>query len=253
MDTLLHLPYSPWSERARWALDVKRLPHRRETYQPLLGEPALRLRLKRLRGTVTVPVLFTAEGPYTDSFDIAAYAERKGPGPALFPEESGAAIRRWNEFAERGLAAGRALSLARVRERDEALRELVPRPLRSALGRSAVLLARLGVDRTRRKYGAGERALDEHRAVLHDVLVGLRRALAATPAPARGPKTLLGGFSYADITIAQVLAFVSPHRGPYLRLGAANQAAYGDPILAGEFEDLVAWRDELYDVWRAAT
>ena len=62
MPELLGLPYSPWSEKARWALDARRVPYREVTYAPLLGEPALRLKLKRWRGNVTVPVLTDDEG-----------------------------------------------------------------------------------------------------------------------------------------------------------------------------------------------
>jgi len=38
MTELVGIPFSPWSEKARWALDVRRVPYRKVTYAPLLGE-----------------------------------------------------------------------------------------------------------------------------------------------------------------------------------------------------------------------
>src|SRR5215470_17956798 len=121
MNTLLHLPYSPWSERARWALDARQVPYRRVTYQPLIGEPRLRLQLRKLRGTVSVPVLFTdRRGVLADSFDIACFADAHGAsnGVRLFPgdADSDAKIARYNQASERALAAGRVLALRRVLE-----------------------------------------------------------------------------------------------------------------------------------------
>jgi glutathione S-transferase len=250
MNTLLHLPYSPWSEKARWALDARRVEHRRRTYQPLIGEPGLRVALRQWRGRVSVPVLFTDAGPIPDSFAIAHFADQHGDGPSLFPAGSDALIASYNRDSERGLAAGRVLSLARVRVNDAALLELVPRPMRK-LGPAAVVIARFGVDRTLRKYGGHEVGAAEARATLREVLGRMRQDLAAAPAAADGgPKTLLGRFSYADVTMAQVLVFVAPPSRDYVRIGTGNRAAFADAELATEFADLVAWRDALYAHYR---
>jgi glutathione S-transferase len=104
----------------------------------------------------------------------------------------------------------------------------------------------MGVDRTRRKYGADRRADGESRAVLREVLDGLRRDLAAAPAAGGEPRTLLGRFSYADVAMAQVLVFVAPPAREYVKIGAGNRHAFADPALAAEYADLVAWRDALY-------
>jgi glutathione S-transferase len=247
MNTLLHLPYSPWSERARWALDVRRVPHRLVTYQPLLGEPRLRVALRRLRGNVSVPVLFT-DAPdarvLADSFAIARFADAHGYGPRLFPGDAAgdAAIVRYNEASERALAAGRVLALRRVLASDAALMELVPRALGRPLGRAAIALSRFGIERTLRKYAAADRASADALATLREVLTELRTNLAPSG------KTLLGRFSYADITMAQTLVFVSPPetKAGHLRIAPANRAAFTDAALASEFADLVAWRDALY-------
>src|SRR5688572_15609277 len=109
--TLLHLPYSPWSERARWALDAKDVTYIPRRYQPVVGEPALRLQLGRQlgrwRGPVSVPILFTATGPLTDSLDIARWADAHGSGPALFPTGADDTIAAWCRRSDDALAAGR--------------------------------------------------------------------------------------------------------------------------------------------------
>lgn len=234
---LLHIPYSPWSEKARWALDARGLQYRSRYYQPLLGEPELRWRLKKLRGPVSVPVLFDNGTPIPDSFAIAKFAATQGAGPELVPDEQ--VIADWNAVSERGLAAGRALSLARVLQDPRALSELVPKSLRSALGPVAVKVASAGVRRTLKKYGATGKNLDEQQATLVDALDRLRAAVI-------GRDTVLAqGFSYADITMAQVLCYVHPPTSG-LRLGEGNRAAFADPALAERYPELIVWRDRLY-------
>src|SRR5689334_3306739 len=126
MTELLGLVFSPWTEKARWALDVRRVPYRFRHYEPLIGEPALRLKLRRLTGRVTVPVLTAGDGRVVaDSADIARWADGRGEGPLLFPPEHEAAIAGFVALSERALAAGRALSLRRMLADDEALAEMV--------------------------------------------------------------------------------------------------------------------------------
>jgi glutathione S-transferase len=47
MRKLVALHYSPWSEKARWALDHHGVAYRYEEYKILLGEPKLRLATKK--------------------------------------------------------------------------------------------------------------------------------------------------------------------------------------------------------------
>lgn len=171
MPELLGLPYSPWTEKARFSLDARRVPYTFRHYQPLVGEPALRIKLRRPLGRVTVPVLTTGDGRVlADSMDIARWGDGRGEGPRLFPQEHEGAIARLVALSERGLAAGRALSLARMLDDDEALAEVLPRRLRGALGRAGVQVARVGIARTRRKYGADRADVETHLRALTDVL-----------------------------------------------------------------------------------
>lgn len=243
--TLLHLPYSPWSERARWALDVRGVDYRSQIYAPLLGEPALRKALGKWKGPVSVPVLLSAEGPVPDSWEIARYAESHGSGLSLFPPSELEQIRQWHQRSERGLAAGRALSLRRVAAADDALLELVPRKLRR-LGPIARGIAATGVARTLRKYGANGESQAAHEAAFIAELEALRAGLSS------GRGTLLEEFSFADISMAQVLMFVAPPESEHVRIGRATRRVFGDPALAARYADLIAWRDELYRKHRGA-
>jgi glutathione S-transferase len=247
VNELLGLPFSPWSEKAKWALDARRVPYRFRIYQPLIGEPALRIKTGRWRSNVTVPVLVDEHGTvYDDSSRIARFADAHGGGPTLFPNGSEAAIEHWIEVGERALDAGRALSLERTLKDDEALTELLPRGLRRPLGRFGPRAAALGVMRTLRKYGARARSLDAHRETTRAALGELRGALEKSTT---SPKTLLGAFTFADIAAAQMLAFVTPPRFG-LMVGKANRRSFTDPELARDYIDLIEWRDALYDAHR---
>lgn len=232
---LISLPFSPWSEQARWALEARGIAYTKQRYEPLIGEVGLRRTTGIWRGAVSVPAMLLEDEVLTDSWDIAKWAARHGDGPNLLPDE--AAVASWRERGQRGLSAGRALSLARVVEDSDALRELTPKPLRRFGGLSRAL-TRAGVRRTQRKYGCKGELL-AHDATLRSVLNELREAL-------RREGYVLGEFSYADITASQMLAFVKPHAGKFLRLGEANRRVYGDVELAKDYPDLVEWRDTLY-------
>jgi glutathione S-transferase len=85
MLTLVGEYFSPWTEKARWALDHHRLEYRYREHVPLLGEALLRVRADRLTGRVSVPLLITDTGPILDSFAIAQHADRIGRGARLSP------------------------------------------------------------------------------------------------------------------------------------------------------------------------
>jgi len=246
MNQLTGLPYSPWSEKAKWALDARHVPYRFHHYQPLIGEPALRFKTGRWRGNVTVPVMVCDAGKvYDDSAAIARFADEHGEGPTLFPREHEAAIAHWIDLGERCLAAGRVLSLHRTLEDDEALTELVPRGMRR-LGTIAARIGGLGVRRTLRKYRIRGESIAEHEKTMRDALDELRATLARSTS---SPKTVLGTFTFADIAAAQMLAFVSPPAFG-LRIGKASRRGFTDPKLAAEYADLIAWRDALYEAHR---
>jgi glutathione S-transferase len=247
MPELLGLPFSPWSEKARWALDARHVAYEDRTYAPLVGEPLLRLKLGKWTGTVTVPVLTDDAGAVMgDSADIARWADAHGEGPVLFPPGLEERVAHFIELSERGLAAGRAMSLPRMLESDDALREMVPKPLRRPLGSLAARMGAFGVRRTLRKYGASAVDRANREAAFVTVLDELRKALEAGSGT---PKTLLGQFTFADIAMAQLLAFVEPPAFG-LRIGRASRASFTDAALRERYADLVSWRNALYEAHR---
>jgi glutathione S-transferase len=247
MTELLGLPFSPWSERARWALDARGVRYDFRRYQPVLGEPALRVKLRRARGRVTVPVLTTDDGEVLcDSTDIARWADAHGDGPALFPAGTESAIARFVDLSDRVLEAARALTLTRMLRDPEALVEMVPRAMRRVPGLGS-RIGRFGIRRTLRKYGGHEVALEERQAAVTRGLDELRAALGRRgDEPAR---PLLGSFTYADITASQAVMGACPP--PFgLKLGPASRRCWTDADVSARYGDLVAWRDALYERYR---
>jgi glutathione S-transferase len=241
MVELLGAHYSPWTEKARWALEIRGIPYTFRQYAPLIGEVGLRRKLGRWRGNVSVPVLTDEHGrAIADSAAIARWADGRGAGPRLFPAGQEAAVERFVALSERGLSAGRALSLRRVADDPTAASELVPRRLRKIPG--ATWLGTLGVKRTLRKYGGHRGDVASHGADLAGVLDELRAALA-------GRRFLVGDeLTFADLAMAQVLSFVTPP--PSLRLGPNSRRNYGNPDLAERYPDLLQWRDQLHAAHR---
>ena len=237
--TLVQIRYSPWSEKARWALDHHRVPYRRIEYLTMIGEPLLRLRLGKLRGPATVPALIDRDQIFPDSWSIARHAEAVGSGASLFPADALETIRGFDEQAERLMAAGRARTTARTLESVEALREALPKPLH-ALGAAGLATAKMAARFLQKKYGTDARTLDEHFRTIEEELSALKRAI-------EGRDYLVGdGFTYADICTIAALQFVAPIDLKGVRLGPATRAAWTESELSARFADVLAWRDRVY-------
>jgi glutathione S-transferase len=231
---LVALPYSPWSIRAKWALDHHGIAYRYVTYLPMLGEPLLKLWTRRLRGRSSVPVLLTREGPIEGSLAIARWADACGEASPLFSAERDDSIAEWNARADVMLDAGRALTIIRTLGSPAALAASVPGG--RALGPIAAPIGALGARYLARKYGASADA-DRHREELRWGLAWVREAIG------RGDH-LLGAFSYADVTMVASTFFVRPPGEAIDHLGDAERACWTDE-LAGEFADVLAWRDRI--------
>lgn len=236
---LVGLPYSPWTVRARWALVHHGIAHSFEPYLPMLGELPLRARLGRLRGSVSVPILFAHEGsPIEDSFEIAAWANAHSETKsALFPEKSLADLRRWNERGNTLLEATRMSVIANTLGDPEALVENAPRFIPGFL---AGATSRLGAQFLRLKYSNGA-TLARSKHDMGCVLADLRVAL-------RGKDLyLLGDFSDADMVMATSLQGIFPAADRFIRLRPAVRRTWTHADLASQYEDLIAWRDKILD------
>jgi glutathione S-transferase len=85
MDTplLWHIPLSHFSEKARWALDHKRIAHHRQ----VLG-PDYLIKAWRATGRGTLPILFLNGRAIGDSTHIIAALEEHYPESPLYPDDA---------------------------------------------------------------------------------------------------------------------------------------------------------------------
>jgi glutathione S-transferase len=238
---LVQLYYSPWSERARWALDHHGIAYDTVEHIPFLGE----LRLRRIvgkkggRARATVPVLIDGDTVLTDSWDIALYADRSGAGKKLILTDQESDVRSWTDLADQASSHGRALVVSALLASDKALDESIPFPLPAWLHATMRPVTRFGLRWFARKYELVPRAEEEFESRLRPALDRLRGAVAKSP-------YLVGSFSYADIAMATLLQGISPVGSGYIRLGPATRRAWTRPTLAAAYPDLVRWRDNLY-------
>jgi len=238
---LYQMHYSPWSERARWALDHHHLSHEKVEHVPVLGVPLLRVAAKKPTGPISVPLLIDGGTAVQGSFDIARHAEEKGSGEPLFPAGSAEAIERWNQVGEGMVEAGRVLVTRKVASDKEAQREsapgFVPEGLRGAVASGTGLVVAM----LARKYGFAGVSDATARSQAREGLLKLRAALST------GSTHLVGdGFTYADLMMAASLQFLRPVADLYMPIGPATRRCWSNPDLADEFSDLLAWRDQIY-------
>ena len=84
--TLIHVPVSHYAEKARWALDHKRIPHTRRW--PPGGLHPVVTWLATRGAHQTVPVLIADGEGIGDSTAIIAYLEQRFPDRPLYPADS---------------------------------------------------------------------------------------------------------------------------------------------------------------------
>lgn len=80
---MLQFRFSPYNEKVRWALDFKRVPHRRTS---LLPGPHMG-RMRRLTGQSATPTLGFDGNWIAGSARLLDEIERRWPEPALFPAD----------------------------------------------------------------------------------------------------------------------------------------------------------------------
>src|SRR5437762_11893007 len=80
---LWHLKVSNYNEKARWALDFKRVPHVRRAVMP----GAHRAVAAKLTGGTTFPVLVLDGEAIGDSTRIIEALERRHPDRPLYPDD----------------------------------------------------------------------------------------------------------------------------------------------------------------------
>jgi glutathione S-transferase len=208
---LWHLPVSIFSEKARWALDYKGLPHRLKTFRSGLHPLILGVRGK---GT-TVPVLdIEGQGPVSDSTAIIAAAEELQPEPRLYPADEAQrreALELEDFFDEHCGHELRRVAVDQIfRERKVAIDVFMsdlPRPMKAMSPVTFPLMAR---PFARRYYGINAKSVESARA---KVIAAFDRADAQLGS---GEYLVGDSFSVADLSAAAILShLVLPPEYPY--------------------------------------
>ncbi|HET6448808.1 MAG TPA: glutathione S-transferase family protein [Conexibacter sp.] len=208
---LWQIKVSHYNEKARWALDYKRVPHRRRAPLPLFGTaPAAWL---MTRG-VTCPVLRLDGRAIGDSTRIVAALEERFPDPPLYPADPAQRARalELEDFFDEQLAPYvRRLGWWHLTQHPREL-FVAAFPDSSPLVRAALRPgAAVTTVAMRRRYGLTEASAAEARA---KVLAAMDRIEAEI-----GPSGYLVGdaFSIADLTAAALATpFVRPPERQYL-------------------------------------
>jgi len=213
---LWHIPISHYSEKARWALDYKRLPHRRRA---LPGGAHMLVALLLTRGeSVTFPVLSDDEETIADSTAIIAELERRRPDPPLYPEDPTQrrrALDLEDYFDEELGSPIRLVGWHEITRDPERLAELSARFLPPGVRddpRAAAAAGRYAAAFTGLRYGV--KSEDAAERARQSVVVSLDRLEAELD----GREYLAGdGFSVADLTAAALFyPLVLPPEGPSL-------------------------------------
>jgi glutathione S-transferase len=210
---LWHLRVSHFSEKVRWALDFKRLPHRRRA--PLPGVHML-VALERSRGaSPTLPLLELGDARLGDSTAAIAAIERRFPERPLYPADPAARRRALalEELFDEGLGpSARLLVFHELGREPRLLGEVGAYAVPGRIGEATALLGAYARVFTAARYGvAAADAAERGRA---GVLAALDR-LEAELAAGDGEHLVGESFTVADLTAAALFyPVVGPEGGP---------------------------------------
>lgn len=244
---LWHFPISHYNEKVRWALDWKRIPHRRvvlsASYLP---------RAWWATGRGTLPVLHLEGRAIGDSTRIIAALEDHTPQPPLYPadraeRERALAIEDW--FDESVGHPVRTLVVPALMEIAGA--ERVSETLMSGMAPTAQRAFRAAHPLFRRYYYWRHRIGDATRAAAPEAV---RSGFDRIEAELGSGEYLVGaGFSVADLSAAAMLApLVRPPGSLWARLGELPEPV--ERFVASlEQRPAFAWVHEMYRRHRGAS
>ncbi|MCG8313571.1 MAG: glutathione S-transferase N-terminal domain-containing protein [Pseudomonadales bacterium] len=240
LPNFIQLPVSPWSEKARWALDHSHVAYESIEYIPTISTLAVRWQTKRFTSKLTIPILINGNDSFSDSWDIARYADlQRAEGiESLFPHDDLEAIEAWNAKSEEILGTLRLGALEQMKQNRQtqinALPDFFPHALRPYLWP----VSWLAIQTLSQKYQKeGSHPMD----VVEQHLQSLRNSLEKS-----GNDYILGSFSYADIVMCCSLQMVAPVADEFLVMDAQIREDWSNPQLKEAYQDLVEWRDRIY-------
>lgn len=211
--TLWQLPVSHYSEKARWALDHKRVPHRRRS--PLPGGHML-CALALTRGQhKTFPVLQVDGRAIGDSTAVIAAIEERYPEPPLYPadpDERRRALELEDFFDEELGPYARHLAFYELINDPAIFGEVAVQTVPAPLNRYPSMVGAYGRVYTSLRFGANSSAGAE--TARAKILAALDRLEAELEA-GDGEYLVGDSFSVADLTAASLFyPVVAPEGGP---------------------------------------
>ena len=242
--TLHGIRYSPWTQRARWALDHHKLPYHYKEHVVWLGEPGLRVASGRWREELTVPLLIEGKKSWMDSFAIAHFADERGSGEKLIegvrPEELAEIVADCEALCDFFRARFSAVILSDPELQIEMLPPWVP----AVTKRAMLPVVRFATRYVQRAFDVDRVQPEERLHEARGVLNRLRYKLV------HSEFTYLIGkrFSYADIVACSALIGIQPEAGK--KFGPRLTAALTHEEFAREFSDLIQWRDRVTEKHR---
>jgi glutathione S-transferase len=211
--TLWHLPVSHYSEKARWALDYKQVPHRRRA--PLPGSH-MGFALALTRGKhKTLPVVRIEGRTVGDSTAVLAAIEERYPDPPLYPadpELRRRALELEDFFDEELGPHARHLAFYELINDPAIFDEVAARAVPAPMNRYPSMVGAYGRAFTSLRFGANSSAGAETARV--KILAALDRLDAELEA-GDGEHLVGDSFSVADLTAASLFyPVVAPEGGP---------------------------------------
>jgi len=198
---LWHIPISHYSEKVRWALDLKGVDHERRAPMPGAHMP-IALVLTRGRH-YTLPILELDGRRIGDSTAIIAALEERFPEPRLYPEDPGErrrALELEEWFDEEVGPYMRRFAFHEMRREPEVFDAFASQAAPEMFARAGRAAGVFGRAMTGARYGARDAEAAER--AREKVLAGLDRLEAELG----GRDHLVGdGFTVADLTAAALL------------------------------------------------
>lgn len=243
MNELVGMYYSPWTERARWALDYHKVPYQYVEYTTLLGQPLMRLKAGKPFGKVSVPLLTTPTQRVNDSFEIAVYSDGMTKNEPLVPSAHLTEIKDWTASAELALYSARLRATRRIQASSDALADRLPGYTPNFMRKAFVPMAYVATEYILRKYQLEEDGDDELLRNMDEFFARADKALS-------GRQFVFETLGFADIVIATAIQAITPVDDKYIYLGLPSRKCMCEPDLAAKYPSLVKWRDALYEMYR---
>jgi glutathione S-transferase len=212
--TLIQLDISHYSEKVRWALDHKQVPHRRRSPLPGTHIP---IAFALTRGeSVTLPLLQLDGRTIADSTMILAAIEERWPQPPLYPADPAQRRRalELEDFFDEELGPhARLLPFHELTNEPEMFAEVAAAAVPGPLGRAKPLIGLYARTYTGARFGVRDQAAAA--LAREKILAALDRLEAELAANGDGEFLVGESFSVADLTAASLFyPVVDPDEGP---------------------------------------